>query len=454
MTPRSEREAPPSTHADGVRSRAGRPYLSRRSFLALAGTCAAAAASPSLLSCADKSKNIIVMESPDKQAADTMLTFFGFKYEPLNVTVIEDILHGFMDEHPGVNVSYESLKSRPYFEALDKRLATGNGDDVFMVDHDANLAYSQAGYLADLSLLPTIGTFKGIARDQMFAGGSLTYVPTSISAFGLYCNLDLLAERGVAVPQTYPELLAACAAFADADVAPIVCNNDISLKTFAIARALGPLYRSGTAADAIEGFNERPEELARALAPGFEAVKELVSRGFVDASTALETKKTSDDLEQFAAGKAPFMLTGAWASVRMHELAPSLAYEVHPYPAFDDGHALVVNVDTRVSVNSNSPQRDVAMEFVTYLTSQDAIERFANSQCSFSPLDKAFMPDDQAVRPVAACFEEDEAVIGSDDRLLYPIWDLTRQCVVSLLEGASVQEVEDMVRAAMEGAGA
>ena len=60
------------------------------------------------------------------------------------------------------------------------------------------------------------------------------------------------------------------------------------------------------------------------------------------------------------------------------------------------------------------------MEFVTYLTSQDAIERFANSQCSFSPLDKAFMPDDQAVRPVAACFEEDEAVIGSDDRLLYP----------------------------------
>ena len=37
---------------------------------------------------------------------------------------------------------------------------------------------------------------------------------------------------------------------------------------------------------------------------------------------------------------------------------------------------------------------------------------------------------------------------------LYPIWDLTRQCVVSLLEGASVQEVEDMVRAAMEGAGA
>lgn len=134
-------------------------------------------------------------------------------------------------------------------------------------------------------------------------------MPTSISAFGLYCNLDLLAERGVAVPQTYPELLDACAAFADADVAPIVCNNDISLKTFAIARALGPLYRSGTAANAIEGFNERPEELARALAPGFEAVKELVTRGFVDAATALETKKTSDDLEQFAAGKAPFMLT-------------------------------------------------------------------------------------------------------------------------------------------------
>ena len=208
------------------------------------------------------------MESPDKQAADTMLTFFGFKYEPLNVTVIEDILHGFMDEHPGVTSPMKASRAAPISKRSTSALPTGNGDDVFMVDHDANLAYSQAGYLADLSLLPTIGTLQGDRARPDVRRRVAHYVPTSISAFGLYCNLDLLAERGVAVPQTYPELLAACAAFADADVAPIVCNNDISLKTFAIARALGPLYRSGTAADAIEGFNERPEELPARSHPG------------------------------------------------------------------------------------------------------------------------------------------------------------------------------------------
>lgn len=415
--------------------------LTRRDFLAAAGAVTAAVLAPGLVGCAT-SKNIVV-ERPSTTQVDTQLTFFGFKYEPLNVDVIEDILRGYMDEHPDVSIVYEGIKSRPYFEALEKRMASGNGDDVFMVNHDTVLAFEGKDYLADLADLSSIDSFSTLALGQMRSEGSaIRYVPTSISAFGLYCNTTLLADKGLTAPRTLPEFLDACQVFADEGTLPVVANNDISLKTLAIARGLAADYARDDAPEQIKAYNADPRALAAKLREGFEVVEELVSRGFVDARLALETEKTADDLEQFATGENPFMLTGAWASARVHDLAPDLAYEVHPYPVLDDGPVLVVNVDTRVSANAQSKHAQLAKDFIAHLAKPESIEPFANSQCSFSPLQGNAAPDDESLKPLSNSFGAGGAVIGSDDNLLLPIWEATRQCAVSLLEGSTAEEAE------------
>ena len=137
--------------------------LTRRGFLAASALGLAAALAPSLPGCST-SKNIVVGETADVEV-DTRLTFFGFKYESINVMAIEDILRAYMDEHPNVSVSYEGIKSLPYYEALVKRLDSGNGDDVFMIDHDTALSFEKKGYLSDLADLPTISTFSRLALD-------------------------------------------------------------------------------------------------------------------------------------------------------------------------------------------------------------------------------------------------------------------------------------------------
>ena len=84
------------------------------------------------------SKNVVVSNQDENQVKFN-LTFFGNKNEPENVTVIEEIITGFMDENPDTRLSYESLKGTDYFEALEKRMAAGKGDDIFMVNHDTAL---------------------------------------------------------------------------------------------------------------------------------------------------------------------------------------------------------------------------------------------------------------------------------------------------------------------------
>lgn len=422
---------------------ASTPQLTRRAFLALGGCTLALGCAPSLLGCSTN-ESLVIDETADDDV-DVRLTFFGFKYEPLNVEAIEIVMRQYMAEHRTVSIMYEGIKSRPYFEALRKRLASDNGDDVFMVDHDTTLEFADAGYLADLSDLPTLSSFSAFALDQMRSEDTITYVPTSISAFGLYCNTELLKARGIAVPTTFDGFLDACAAFADEGILPIVANNDISLKTFAIARGLASVYADSNASRAIAAFNEDAPALAAHLRTGFDAVEQLIAHGFVDAAVALETEKTSDDLDQFAVGASPFMLTGAWASARMHDRAPDLAFEVHPLPALDDRPALVVNVDTRVSVSAHSPHLTEAKEFVAFLTQPASVEYFANSQCSFSPLEGNAAPDDEALRSLAATFTTEAAIIGSDDNLRYPIWEAVRSCVVAMLEGSDAAEAEGLL---------
>lgn len=93
--------------------------------------------------------------------------FSEINTSPENVTVIEEIISGFMKENPTIRVSYESLKGRDYYEALRKRMAAGKGDDVFIVDHDTVLELGAQGQLADLSGLSCIASYDERMLGQM-----------------------------------------------------------------------------------------------------------------------------------------------------------------------------------------------------------------------------------------------------------------------------------------------
>ena len=384
---------------------------------------------------ADREKNI-VFNSAQEEPPQTNLTFFGFKYEALNVMAIEESLHGFMDRYPDISISYDGIKSPGYFDVLEKRLATGNGDDIFMVDHERVLELGRQGKLADLSGLTALENFSDLAMSQIEAGDeAVLYLPTSISAFGFYCNLDLLKEHVQEIPDNLLELEAVCDYFVSQGITPVVANNDISLKTVVIAKAMYPLYRQDDSAAELARFNSGEADLAQALYPGFQLAEKMIERHWISPEITLETAKTKDDLELFAKGEHPFMMTGAWAVPRLRELEPDFEFEVYPYPIMEDGSVLVINIDTRVSVNADSAHLEEAEKFVEYLTQSDVLWDFVDSQSSFSPLKENRLAQDKAIQPIGPYLNNGRCVIGADDNLYFPIWDLSRQCIAGMLQG-------------------
>ncbi|MBS7009755.1 ABC transporter substrate-binding protein [Anaerostipes sp.] len=391
-----------------------------------------------LWGCSSKST---VSNDKDSSGDVTTITFFGNKYETENVRVIEEIISGFMKENPDIRVSYESLKGNEYFEALEKRMASGKGDDVFMVNHDILLKLKEKGQVADLSGLSTISDYTDQMLSQMDDEGKVYWMPTTVSVFGLYCNMDLLKEHKQKVPENLQEWQSVCSYFADKGITPIVSNNDISLKTLAIGKGFYSLYQEDDQAKVFEALNNGEEKLSKYLQPGFSLAEQMIKKGYVDSEKALKTEKTSDDLAEFAEGKSPFMLTGAWAAGRTGAMNPDFEFKVEPLPLLENGSLLVINADTRLSVNADSRHAEAAKKFVEYFTQAENIQRFADQQCSFSPLKEGTPSSVKTVQPLAECYKTGKTVIGTDSLLKLPIWNLTADASKQLLLGKPLKSV-------------
>lgn len=399
--------------------------------------CAVLLAGALTLSGCGSKHAVVNYQVPDEEA--TMITFFGNKYEPENVIVIEEIISSFMDENPDIRVSYESIKGNEYYEALDKRMKAGKGDDVFMVNHDVLLELEAKGQVLDLSGLSTIPNYTELMRSQMEENGKIYWVPTTVSVFGLYCNLDLLKEHKQKIPENLSEWRNVCQYFSEKGITPVIANNDISLKTLAIGRGFFDIYQEGSQEAVFEQMNQGEVPMSSYLKDGFLTVKEFIDSGYIDTDKALITKKTSDDLQEFVKGESPFMLTGAWAAGRVEEMKPDFKFEVVPYPALEDGQLVVINADTRLSVNAGSEHPEAALRFVEYFTHEENIRKFADQQSSFSPLKGGNPSTVQAVQPLIPCYQSGRTVIGTDGLLRFPIWELTKEVSRQLLAGESLE---------------
>ncbi len=401
-----------------------------------------------LAGCGSESKNEVHLVEAGPQRTVT-LTFFGNKADESNVHVIEQIMSDFMKKHPDIVITYESIKGTDYYATLNKRLETGHGDDIFMVDHDSTMKLTRERRLADLSGLPTINQYTKDMKEQFVHEDGIHWLPTTVSAFGLYCNMDLLKEYGQPVPTNRKELAAVCDFFAAKGITPIVANNDISLKTLAIGASYFEKYKTNEAAPYFADINAGRIGLGNSLSDGLALVDELLQKKYVDADAARNTEKTSDDLAQFAKGESPFLLTGVWASNRLKsDYGATFHYEVHPLPILEDGALVVVNPDTRLAVNAESKHSKEAKLFLQYFTQKENLHAFCEDQCSISPLKDGESASAKEIQPVIAAYQDGQAVVGADYRLRLPIWRLTKDAVWKLLNGASKDDVEKYLDAA------
>ena len=316
---------------------------------------------------------------------------------PPLVEYMEDFNSRFQAANPGVTVSMEIVNSQDMPTAIQTRLTANEVDVIdfcappcasfsnpvedYMTGVDTPLWQQliEAGLVADLSNESFIANWDQNALEAAGSyDGSVYALPAGrVSTAGMFVNLDLLADNGLAVPTTWGEFTAACDTVIAAGNSCMTLGGadgwPIFVGHFGLLGAFFPDPASlveGLWTGEIKYTDDKSLELLSRYQTYVEYLEDGVSGIAHDAGPA-----------RFAAGDVAFMPTGSWQGGPVDE-ASTFDWTYMPFPGSDtaaDNQLLFGKYDMSWMVAENAGSQDAALAYVAALSDPDEYNTFANT---------------------------------------------------------------------------
>lgn len=393
----------------------------------------------SIVACRNKEQSFAAYES--EQTTQTTLTFFGNINASSKMIPVEELIASYMKLHPEVNIVYEGIDpslSVDYNTLLSKRLSTGNGDDIF---------FSYAGYLPTLVAnkylepLDTLDSWSSYADEEkrfLLSDSHYYGIPMERTVIGLYCNLDVLGDYKLTVPETYDQLLEVCQVLKEDGLTPIASSQLLPFSGYAYAEGTAAIYRSKDR-QTLTALAGGDASYGSYFQKGFENLCQLLDLGYIDQDAALSHDTTSQAEKDFASGQSAFLLGASDLNASILGENKELNYAVYPIP-ISSGEGVVLSApDHLLCVNHAGPNKEIALDFVEFCTQRGNIEAYVKKQGSLSPLkDSEF--DEKYLGPVTEIISNGEALPSVNYQLTARMQNWVQQAGLEILQGASPQD--------------
>ena len=258
-------------------------------------------------------KNLISQEEGEERIVNLFSPMEKTDPNAENVArAASDLTIALAEERLGVTVAYktytaENYQDKTYDEvALDR--ARNDVDDLYLLNPDTILALGAEGKLADLSGLDSAKNLREIIRTANTVDGKLVAIPQEVVAYGLFVNKDLFDRYGLDLPETPAEFLECCRVFKENGIETPVGANRWWLETFVFAQAYADLYNGGNTEAEIAALNSGEAKYSDYMRPGFEFLRELMDRGYIDAGKAAVSEAIEGEGADFLAQKTPIVM--------------------------------------------------------------------------------------------------------------------------------------------------
>ncbi len=368
------------------------------------------------------------------------LSFFGFK-TATQAEIVKQLIAEFNEANPDIVVSYEGLTNPGgYQNVLTTRLASGQGDDIFMSSTSFLNKIEQSGYTVDLSDMPILDKYTA----NMVVGETVPGLAMATALFGMYTNNDLLRECGISeAPQTREEFLAACETLKQHGKTPIVAGSSdgTGAAIFVMTRGFEDMYLNQSKADKmadIKKIDNGEIELGKTLAKGFEFDELLCEKGYIDGEASVVMHPFTDGTTAFASGDVGFFLMGSWAVSSVRKAMPDVDVTFGGVPVSDKAPIVLSDAGVRLCINSSSKYPEQAKRFIEFMTSTENNDRYCADQNSFTVLNDGTSTSDPMVQNAAAVLKSGRFLPWADTSYRnIDTWALAKQYGSNVFAGES-----------------
>ncbi|MDE6950643.1 MAG: extracellular solute-binding protein, partial [Lachnospiraceae bacterium] len=223
-----------------------------------------------------------------------------------------DLTIAMAEERLGVLVTYRTYTAEDYqdktYDEVTLDRVRNNMDDMYLLNPDVILEVGAEGKLMDLSGLESAKNLREIIRVANTVDGKLVAIPQEVVAYGLFVNKDMFDQYELALPETPEEFLYCCQVFQENGIETPVGANRWWLENFVFAQAYADLYNGGNTEAEIEALNNGEARYSDYMRSGFEFLKELMDRGYIDGEKALVSEAIDGEGEDFLAQKTPIVM--------------------------------------------------------------------------------------------------------------------------------------------------
>lgn len=294
-----------------------------------------------------------------------------------HLAMFNEIAEGFKATHPNVTVSFEPLPFDSYTTTLTTQIAGGNPPDLAWILETTAADFVNSGALAPLD--ETFANLEGYdlwdlsmrATALWTKDGQLYAYPFSTSPFALFVNNDLITAAGAKTPAemieagewTWDNAFATAKAVADTGDADGLVVRDFNYQVW---QNLASIWR-GWGADP---WSADGKTCTFADQPMIDAMTAIHNAIFVDGGMPGPGENVD-----FFAGDAAMTITQISRASLLPKEDP-FDWDLVPLPSGPAGEYYVIG-QAGIGVFAKSANKDVAVEFLGYMTNPENSSKLA-----------------------------------------------------------------------------
>lgn len=347
------------------------------------------------------------------------------------------------EEKLGISVGYitytaEDYKDKTYDEVTLDR-ARSDMDDLYLMNPDTIRMLGEEGKLMDLSGLACVDNLRDVVKMANVVDGKLVAIPQEVVAYGLFINKDMFDQFGLGLPETPEEFLECCRVFKENGIETPVGANRWWLETFVLAQAYADLYNGGNTEAEIAALNSGESKYSDYMRPGFEFLKEMIDKGYIDAGKAYVSEAIEGEGGDFLAQKTPIVMA-YWGAANAETAygKPEFNMLVIGFPS-SRGQMPVMPM-TGFGVGINAKHKEDAMAALDVMLSDEALQVYAETNRVISPSKNVEVECIPALKPLNDKIKENVFVLGANASMKMEQWGNICLVVRELLNGATVDE--------------
>ena len=215
--------------------------------------------------------------------------------------------------------------------------------------------------------------------------GELLRVPLAMNPCGIVVNKTLLKDNGLEVLTTYSEFLSVVEALKEKGYTPIQGSEQHVYGELMIGMTMNMLAKDKDATAMLEAGDVSVVDVVK---PVFERLTEIIDKGYTDydLNCTYPADNYDGSIMGFFEGNMPFYVCTAECVSGMKKresksetfTAKPFEYEYLYAPVGDEGAYAYTEPWYGFSVNKSSKDKDIAVEFMRFLTTADRLTSMAS----------------------------------------------------------------------------